>query len=137
MLQPVQPVPSAPELPLITDAEAGALARATIRLFEHWGLTDVQAVELLGGLGSRTWGRWKAGDVGRIDRDLATRMSILLGVHKGTKYLFTDTARSYAWIKKPNKVFGGESALDIMLRGSIFDLQRVRAYLDAERGGAW
>ncbi len=133
----VQNVPAAPDLPLITNAEAGALARATVRLFKQWGLTDAQSVELLGGLGSRTWARWKSGDIGRIDRDLATRMSILMGIHKGTRYMFTDKSRGYAWIKKPNRNFGGESALDVMLRGSIFDLQRVRAYLDAERGGAW
>jgi len=136
MLQPVQQVPAAPDLPLITDAEAGALARAIVRLFEHWDLADAQAAELLGGLGARTWARWKAGNIGRIDRDLATRMSILMGIHKGTRYMFTDKARSYAWIKKANQNFGGESALNVMLRGSIFDLQRVRAYLDAERG-AW
>jgi hypothetical protein len=32
-------------------------------------------------------------------------------------------------------MFGGRRVLDVMLEGSIFALERVRAYLDAERGG--
>lgn len=135
MLHPIPQVEAAPDLPSITEEEAGALARATVRLFAHWQLSDVQATELLGGMGARTWARWKAGHIGRIDRDLATRMSVLMGIHKGLRYLFSDPARGYAWIRKPNSAFGGESALDVMMRGSIFDLQRVRSYLDAERGG--
>ncbi len=135
MLQTLQNTQAAPDMREITAEEAGALARATVRLFEHWDLTDPQATELLGDMGARTWARWKAGDIGRINRDLATRMSILMGIHKGLRYLFTDAERGYAWIKKPNEAFGGPSALDIMLGGSIFDLQRIRVYLDAERGG--
>lgn len=32
-------------------------------------------------------------------------------------------------------VFGGASALDVMLGGELTDIMRVRRYLDAERGG--
>ena len=63
-------------------------------------------------------------------------MAILMGIHKGLRYLFSDAARGYAWIRKPNANFGGQSALDIMMRGEITDLIDLRGYLDAERG-AW
>ena len=135
MLQPVSQTKSAPLVPQISEDEAAALARATLRLFALWGLSDQEACELLGGLSSRTWARWKAGNIGRVDRDLATRMSIMMGIHKGLRYLFTDKERAYRWIRKANDAFEGQSALDIMMRGSIFDLQHVRSYLDAERGG--
>lgn len=132
----VHPVPSQPALPVITDEEAAALARATVNLLGKWQLTDAEARTVLGGMAQRTWARWKAGDLGRIDRDLRTRMAILMGIHKALRYLFTDPARGYAWIRKPNAVFEGRSALDVMLRGEITDLVELRAYLDAERG-AW
>jgi hypothetical protein len=48
--------------------------------------------------------------------------------------MFTDVERTYAWVKRLNDVFGGKSALDIMLQGAPSDISRVRAYLDAERG---
>ena len=125
-----------PSAPIITDEEATALARATINLFRKWQLRDLEARTLLGGMAPRTWARWKEGNIGRIDRDLRARMAILMGIHKGLRYLFTDPARGYAWIRKPNASFGGLSALDVMMRGEITDLIDIRSYLDAERG-AW
>jgi len=121
--------------PEVTPEEAQAAARAVMNLFARWGLTDEESRQLLGGLSPRTLARWKKGDIGRIDRDLATRLSLLLGIHKGLRYLFADPEMGYAWIKKPNAMFGGRRALDVALEGSIFALERVRAYLDAERGG--
>lgn len=132
----VQPVAARPDLPAITDEEAAALARAVVRLFAKWQLSDAQARILLGDMAQRTWARWKSGDIGRIDRDLRARMAILIGIHKALRYLFSDPERGYAWLGKPNAAFGGASALDVMLRGEITDLLDLRFYLDAERG-AW
>lgn len=132
----IQPTIARPDLPAITDEEAAALARATVNLFRAWQLSDVEARTLLGDMSTRTWARWKEGNIGRIDRDLRARMGILMGIHKGLRHLFTDPARGYTWVKKPNDTFAGRSALDVMLRGEITDLIDLRSYLDAERG-AW
>ena len=129
----IQPTVSRPDLPAITDEEATALARTTVNLFRAWQLSDIEARILLGDMAQRTWARWKEGGIGRIDRDLRARMAILMGIHKGLRYLFTEPARGYAWIRKPNAAFAGQSALDIMTRGEITDLLDLRAYLDAER----
>lgn len=136
LLQPIETTPSEVRTPVITDEEAGALARTTVNLFKAWGLSDAEASTLLGGLSARTWARWKEGQIGRTDRDLRMRMAHLMGIHKGLRYLFKDPARGYAWIRKPNAAFGGRSALDLMLRGEMADLQTMREWLDAERG-AW
>lgn len=135
MLHELARTQAAPDVPHITAEEAAAMARAIIRLFGHWQLSDAEAREVLGGLAARTWARWKAGELGRIDRDLATRLSLLMGIHKGLRYLFSDPQRAYAWVSKPNTVFGGMSPKAVMAQGDIFSLARVRAYLDAERGG--
>lgn len=132
----VDPTPASPDAATVTDGEAAALARTTVTLFRKWGLSDAEARTLLGGMAQRTWARWKDGAVGRVDRDLRARMAILMSIHKGLRYLFTDPDRGYAWVRKPNDIFGGRSALDIMMRGDIIDLIDVRDYLNAERG-AW
>lgn len=125
-----------PDSPDLTEAEKAASARAVVNLLARWEVSDDQACRLLGGLSPRTWARWKKGEPGRIDRDLATRLSLLLGIHKALRIVFgADRARAYAWIKAPNDAFGGESALGVMLRGPLMSLHRIRAYLDAERGG--
>jgi hypothetical protein len=45
--------------------------------------------------------------VGRVERNRAARLSLLLGIHKGLRYMFgTGLPRVYAWIKTPNAAFG-------------------------------
>lgn len=111
------------------------MARAVIKLFENWKLNDEAAREVLGGLTARTYARWKAGDHRRIDKDLATRLSLLIGIHKRLRSLFADPEHGYAWISKPNDAFGGRSPAEIMRQSDIPSLARVRTYLDAEGGG--
>ena len=119
----------------VTDEEAAAMFRAAANLFRLWGVTDEEAATLLD-LPLRTYRRWKAGKVGRIDRDGKARLSNLMGIHKALRIIFREAQRGYAWIRAPNAAFGGKPALEVMLGGELTDLMRVRRYLDAERG-AW
>ncbi len=119
----------------ITDEEGGAMLRAVLNLFGKWDITDEEAAVLLD-LPVRTYRRWKAGQPGRIDRDMKARLSNLLGIHKALRIIFSEPDRTYAWIRARNTAFGDRSALDIMLGGDLTDLMRVRRYVDAERG-AW
>lgn len=135
MLQEIPRTQAVPDVPQITAGEAEAMARAVIRLFEKWQVSDTEARDILGGLAARTYARWKAGELGRIDRDLATRLSLLMGIHKGLRYLFSDPERGYAWVKKSNRAFGGRTPVEIMAQDDIFSLARVHSYLDAGRSG--
>ena len=134
-LQLVPKTASEPTTPEISDAEGEAMARAVVNLFRRWELTDAQASTLLGGLSARTWARWKTGVVGRIPRDLKSRLSNLMGIHKALRIIFTDADRSYGWVKRPNEAFGGAPALDVMLGGELTDIMRIRRYLGSVRGG--
>jgi hypothetical protein len=118
----------------ITDEEAAAAFRAALNLFRLWSVTDEQAATLLD-LPVRSYRRWKAGEIGRIDRDSKARLSNLLGIHKALRIIFSEPNRGYAWMRAPNSAFGGRTALEVMLGGELTDLMRVRRYLDSERGG--
>jgi hypothetical protein len=117
----------------VSDEEAAAMFRAVLNLFRLWDVSDEQAAIILD-LNRRTYARWKAGDLGRIGRDGKARLSNLMGIHKALRTIFRDAARGYEWIKAPNEIFDGQSALEVMLGGELTDLMRVRRYLDAERG---
>ncbi|UVC09391.1 DUF2384 domain-containing protein [Rhizobium sp. TH2] len=119
----------------ITDAEAQVMFRAALTLFRLWDITDDHAATLLD-MPVRTFRRWKAGDTGRMSRDLKARLSNLMGIHKALRLIFHEPPRGYSWVKAPNAAFGGRPAIDVMLGGELTDLMRVRRYLDAERG-AW
>ena len=133
-LQPVERTTSSEVVRTITDEEGAALARATVNLFHLWGITDAEACTLLGGISKRTYARWKEGEIGRLSIDQKTRLSVLMGIHKALRVLFTEKSRVHEWVKKPNHAFGGRSALDVMLGGFLMDLFRVRHCLDAARG---
>lgn len=115
--------------------EGAAMQRAILNLFARWRITDAQAGILLGGVSTKTIGRWRKGELSPVSRDLADRMSNLLGVHKALRILFADPQRGYDWIRKPNADLGGPSALEIMLQGGMMDIVRLRRYLDSARGG--
>ena len=117
----------------ITDQEAAAMFRAAVNLMRLWGVTDTQAALLLD-LPVRTYARWKADGAGRMGRDGKARLSNLMGIHKALRSIFRDPQRGYDWVRKPNAMFVGKTALDIMLGGELTDLMRVRRALDAERG---
>ena len=119
----------------ISRAEAAAMLRAVLALFDRWQLTAAQGRTLLGDPSERTYQRWRNGEVASLPRDTVFRRGTLLGIHKALRYMFAQPERGYAWIHAPNEAFGGHSALDRMLQGAPTNLAAVRAYLDAERGG--
>jgi hypothetical protein len=120
----------------VENAEAAAMLRAVLNLFEKWQLTTTEMRCLLGAPAERTFQRWRRGEVAGVPHDTSWRLGCLLGIHKALRYMFTAPERGYEWVKKPNAAFGGQSALAKMLQGAPTDLAAVRAYLDAERA-AW
>ncbi len=116
-----------------SEDEFRVMQKAFINLVDRWGLTDEQASILMGVNSTRTFSRWKQGQFGRFNIDTAARLSNLMGIHKALRLLFKDKARGYGWIKRANAAFGGATALEVMLKGQLTDLMRVRRYLDAQR----
>ena len=133
---------SAPRIALrdLAPADARRLGAAGMRTFlaiaDEWQLTVATRRVLLGAIGESTYHKWKAGDVGAPSRDQLERLSLLLGIYKALRLLFSDDATGVRWLKAANTDadFGGKAPLDRMLRGSIEDLFAVRRYLDGWRG---
>jgi hypothetical protein len=120
----------------VTEDEARAMLRAVLTLFDKWDVPREDRIILLGSPSDRTFQRWRGGEIGTLSVDTIYRLGDLLGIHKALRYMFTDPARGYDWVKHPNAAFGGATALDVMRQGAPADITRIRAYLDAERG-AW
>ena len=135
------PIPSGPHLDGPADpgdygqGELEAMQRAIINLFTKWRVKDADAAIVLGGISKKTLQRWRDGDYGRVSRDLADRMSNLLGIHKALRIIFSEPQRGYDWISTQSEALGNRSALDVLRGGGMEDLIRVRRYLDSVRGG--
>ena len=124
----------------IGPADARRLGAAGLRTFlaiaDEWQLPVATRRLLLGGIGESTYHKWRAGDIGTPSRDQLERLSLLLGIYKALRLLFSDDATGVRWLKAANSDpdFAGQSPLDRMRRGSIEDLFVVRRYLDGWRG---
>ncbi|MCR9091069.1 MbcA/ParS/Xre antitoxin family protein [Algiphilus sp.] len=126
----------------VSRQEASVAIKAALRIAACWQLSDRDLGILLGGISVASLRRWRSalrdGGTPRADINVDTldRVSYLLGIYKSLHLLFPDAAQADAWIHKPNDglPFGGRSAMDVMLQGSMRDLMTVRRYLDAWRG---
>ena len=122
-------------------AQMGAAGiRAFTRIAALWGLSIEEQLALLGEPARSTFFAWrKHPERASLPRDTLERISNLLGIYKALQSLFPDPAVADAWVRKPNSasMFAGRSALQRMLAGNVSDLNAVRRYLDAVRGGGW
>lgn len=125
-----------PARPVQLDAAKIATAlRGFFRLADAWALTADEARTLLGQPARATFFQWKAGQVGRLPYDTIRRISWLFGIWKALQILFAVPERADAWLRRPNALLGGQTALERMLAGDVTDLAAVRQLLDAARGG--
>ncbi len=112
-----------------------AAKRAFFRIMGAWSASDAEAMVLLGSPSRGSFYTYKRAEGGKLGRDALERISYVLGIYKALELLFSNPAQADAWMKKPNAAFGGKSALEHALGGSIVDLADVRRYLDSVRGG--
>lgn len=121
--------------------ETADLGRVAAKLFlaiaDEWGLSQQQRAAIAG-VGRTTLHNWKhrveAGEPLTLPVDTLERLSYVAGIYKALQLLLPTREQWAEWIRKPNRDFGGQSALDRMLGGRVVDLADVRRYLDAQRG---
>ena len=107
---------------------------AFVKITELWNLTTDQQITLLGSPARSTFFKWKK-DGGLLPGDTVERISHVFNIYKCLNILFPDPARADAWIRRSNRYWNNQSALDRMLSGKMVDIIDVRRYLDAQRGG--
>ena len=109
--------------------------KAVTRIANFWNLNAVEASQLLG-ISERSWYRLKEDGRDSLSQDLLTRISALVGIYKGLRLLFSEPLVS-EWVLRPNAhpLFGKQRPLDVMIKGGIPMMVRVRSYIDALRGG--
>ncbi len=117
-----------------SNSHLAAEMEAFLEIARRWDLGTEEQIKLLGTPGRSTFFKWKK-DGGSLPQDTAERVSHVLAIWKALRILFTIDERGDQWMRRPNEFFDGESALDVMLRGSVADIYQVRQYLDAQRGG--
>ena len=110
-------------------------------VLEH-AVPDRQAVALkayarIADLSLSTWKRAKKpGYAGELSRDQMLRLSALVGLYKSLELYFSESiARDWVRLANRGPEFEGVRPVDAMIAGGLPKILRVRAYVDALRGG--
>jgi Protein of unknown function (DUF2384) len=110
--------------------------RAFFNIVERWSVRDQDARKLLGGVASSTFYEYKKDPERLLDQDKLTRISYLVGIFKDLRILHEEQLAD-RWVRLPNRnrIFGGGTPLECMIKGGAPAMQIVRRLLDARRGG--
>ena len=123
--------------PAVRKRMSAPAMRTFLAIARAWGLSVEEQRGLLGWPPTSTFHKYKAGDVGQLNYDMLTRISLVIGIYKALHILYEDGLAD-RWPKLPNgnAQYGGKPALTLMIEGGIDGLYRTRRLLDARRG-AW
>jgi len=111
--------------------------KALFNIADRWKLRSEDVRELLGGVANGSYFEMKKHPESKVlDADQMFRISYLVGIFKALHILHSEQLAD-EWIKLPNsnRIFGGRTPLEYMIRGGVPAMQIVRRLLDARRGG--
>ena len=142
LTRPTYPATGFEPVPLVdlaSRSERERLSRSALRgffnLMERWHIRDEDARFLLGGVSNGPYYTWKKQPERLLDADVLTRISYLVGIFKALNILYGEKLAD-EWVRLPNtnRIFGGRTPLEYMIRGGVPAMQIVRRLLDARRG---
>lgn len=118
---------------ILDPAVVNSAIKASINLANRWDLSDDQFNTLVNAHIGTDYEAWISRDTVQLADDSLIRMSHLLNIHAALRTLFSGDS-AYSWLKKPNSnpLFGGKSALSIMLSGGLSELEKVDQYLQLQ-----
>jgi Antitoxin Xre/MbcA/ParS C-terminal toxin-binding domain len=110
--------------------------KAFFNIMRRWEIRDEDARVLLGGVTNGPYYEMKRDPDRLLDTDRLTRVSLLIGIFKGLHVLHSEPLAD-RWVQLPNtnRIFGGSSPLEYMIRGGLPAIETVRRLVDARRAG--
>lgn len=109
------------------------------RIADAWGLTDDQALSLLGDRSAPGMAGALNGRMTELDDGTLERLSLVIGIYAALGALVGDHDAMRRWLRAPNAaaLFKGGTALAYMLDNDIDGLRAVRAYVDWHAYVGW
>lgn len=115
------------------EAMGPAALRTYFRIANAWQLDDLEQRRLLGDPLPATFLSWQDGD-SLPGAEALQRITGVLGIYRALQVLFPDRVQADAWIRRANdaSVFGGSSALDLMMSSGAIGIHLVQRHLEAQ-----
>lgn len=103
------------------------------QIMDLWDVGAEDARLILGAPPERTYYAWRKGEARRVPLDSLRRIGYVAGIYKALQIVYSAPHLADAWVKRPNRHFGGQTPLERMRAGDVVDLAAVRSYVDAAR----
>lgn len=115
---------------------SGPALKAFFNIMRRWQVRDEDARALLGGVTNGPYYQMKRAPDRLLEADRLTRVSLLVGIFKALHVLYSENLAD-RWVHLPNtnRIFGGSTPLEYMMRGGVPAIQTVRRLVDARRAG--
>ena len=110
--------------------------KAFFNIMARWKVRDEDARALLGGVSNGPFYEMKRKPARLVDPDRLMRISYLIGIFKALRILHAPAlADRWVHLANANPIFGGQTPLNVMIRGGLPAMQAVRRLVDARRAG--
>jgi hypothetical protein len=115
--------------------------RTFLAITDLWELTEEQRLLILGYPSRSRYHNWckQAREHGAftLNVDVLTRISAVLGIHRGLGILFSTEQLGLEWLRTSHNapVFGGQPPLDLVISGTLDGMLLTRRFLDGSGGG--
>lgn len=109
----------------------GALGRIADGLARAWDLTETEEVALLGLEDVAALIDLRSLPPEQASAATIERLSLLIDIYQALHTLLPEEAAANSWPRASNKapMFGGSSALDVLMAGGVSKIRDVRSYL--------
>lgn len=109
----------------------GALGRIADGLARAWDLTETEAVAILGLADAAALIDLRSLPPDQASAETIERLSMLVDIYKALHTLLPEAAAANSWPRASNQapMFGGSTALDLMIAGGVSRIREVRSYL--------
>jgi hypothetical protein len=116
------------------DADRRMLAKATVRLFELWNLTDEQAAALLGAdARAAVLTELRTGGSLPPQQELIERARALLRIHRYLQLLLPRNPQVAAkWMQAPDERLSGKTPIEILRSGGAAGANRIISLLERQ-----
>jgi len=119
--------------------DSACIAKAALQVFfsicDRWDLSVEQEIKLLGSPTENEFSIWKENSTDiELGKVTLVRISHLMCIYHNLRTLLPDEEAANTWIKRENSgaLFSGDSALNYLLNGDVFELKKLHQYLDNE-----
>ena len=118
------------------DIKSEQVAQVALKTFFNimfeWNVTEAHQIAFLGSPRPEIFKDWQRNESSSLSTETLERISCFIIMYKNLGLLFPKREQANEWVHKPNRAFGGASALSFLSSGCLGQLHKVCIYLNSQ-----